>query len=214
QPRVSFNYSFDTERLTQLRGGVGIFASDVPTVWYSNSFGGTGITQVTYDIIDSSRSPVGTLLCSNDGRTFTKATGAACGANQVSYVKQSPVYKGPPLVPSTGTLVPGDFLHAGPSMSVDTVDPNFQMPSTTQFVLGFDRELPWWGIIGTAEFNFTQTNDDIFYKTLNIGKVTYTGPDGRNYYCDPTKIATCSGSTRFLANPSFGTVTELTNTHQ
>jgi hypothetical protein len=214
EPRIGFNYDFDTSYKTQLRGGVGIFTSDVPTVWYSNSFGGTGITQISYDIIDNGRNPVGTLLCSTDGRNFSKATGAACAANQVSYVKQAPIYSGSPLIPNVGTLIPGNFVAGGPTMGVDTVDSKFKMPNTTGVALAFDRELPWMGIISSAEFNFTKTNDDIFYKTLNVGAPTYTGPDGRQYYCNPTSLANCSGSTRFLANPAFGTVTLLTNTHQ
>ena len=213
EPRVSFNYDFDSEYKTQLRGGVGIFVSDVPTVWYSNSFGGTGITQISYDIVDSSRSPVGTTIYSCDGRNFSNTKPTTC-TSPVSYVKQAPVYNGSPLIPNVGTLIPGNFTQGGPTMGVDTVDPNFKMPNTTQFSLAFDRELPWWGIISSMEFNFTQTNDDIFYKTLNLGPPTYTGSDGRVYYCNPTALTSCSSSTRYLANPAFGTVTELTNTHQ
>ncbi|MBQ3302069.1 MAG: hypothetical protein IJH04_08015, partial [Eggerthellaceae bacterium] len=72
---MSFNYDFDTEYKTQLRGGVGVFVSDVPTVWYSNSFGNSGLTSVTYSITDQASNPVGTLLCSQNGTSFTKAAG-------------------------------------------------------------------------------------------------------------------------------------------
>jgi hypothetical protein len=78
QPRVSFNYDFDTEYKTQLRGGIGMFVSDVPTVWYTNTFGNPGTSIVTYDIVNSGNDPIGTLLCSTNGRNFTKATGSSC----------------------------------------------------------------------------------------------------------------------------------------
>ncbi|MBS0590864.1 MAG: TonB-dependent receptor [Proteobacteria bacterium] len=211
-PRVSFNYDFDTEYKTQLRGGAGIFVSDVPTVWYSNSFGGTGLTQVGYSITDASNSAPGTLLYSCNGSSFsaTKPSASQC-ATPITYVKQAPSYSGTnPLVPTLGATVPG----LGASMNVDTVDPNFQMPSTMQFALGLDRELPWMGLISSLEFNYSKTLHDIQYKSLNMGAPTYTGPDGRQYFCDPSKLQSCSTNSRYYSNPSFGTVTLLTNSRQ
>jgi hypothetical protein len=210
QPRVSFNYDFDTEYKTQLRGGVGVFVSDEPTVWYSNPFGNPGTSIVTYDIVDTAANPAGTLLCSSNGKSFTKAAGATCAPGQIAYVKQAPQYSaGNPLIPSSGTLVLGSSVA---QMAVDTVDPNFKMPNTTQVALAFDRELPWMGIIGSLQFNYTKTNDDFLYKNLNLGAPTMTLPDGRLLYC--SNPMTCSSTAKANANPSFGNVTLLTNTHQ
>jgi hypothetical protein len=212
EPRVSFNYKFDSKYLTQLRGGAGIFVSDIPTVWYSNEYGNPGITVVTYDIVNAASSAPGTLLCSSNGKNFTPAVGGHCAPGQIAYVKQGPIYSATnPLIPGTGTLVLGSGVA---QMGVDTIDPNFKMPNTTQFALAFDRELPWLGLVGSAEFNQTITNDDIFYKNLNLGAPTFRGPDGRIYYCNPSKLSTCSSNAKFNANPSFANVTELTNTHQ
>jgi len=212
QPRLSFNYDFDTERKTQLRGGVGIFVSDVPTVWYSNSYGGSGIKVVTYDIVNTSSSAPGTLLCSKDGKAFSPATGAACPAGQVSYVKQAPGYNGAqPVIPNTGTLVLGSGVA---KMGVDTIDPHFQMPSTTQVSLAFDRELPWLGMVGSIEGSYVKTNEDIFYKNLNLGAPTGRGTDGRNLYWGVYSAAGVASGTKANANPAFGNVTELANTNQ
>lgn len=212
EPRVSFNYDFDTEYKTQLRGGIGMFVSDIPTVWYTNAYGNPGTSIVTYDIVNSGSDPAGTLLCSTNGKNFSKASGSSCPTGQISYVKQAPVFNANnPLIPGTGTLVLGSSVA---QMSVDTIDPNFQQPTTTQFAIGFDRELPWMGIISSMEFNWTETNDDIFYKNLNLGPVQFVGNDGRQYYCLPSKGTACSSNTKAGANPSFGNVTELTNTHQ
>ncbi len=41
-PRVGFNYDFNNEMSTQLRGGVGIFTGRIPYVWMSNNYGNTG----------------------------------------------------------------------------------------------------------------------------------------------------------------------------
>ncbi len=43
QPRLGFNYTFDTERASQLRGGVGLFQGSSPGVWLSNSFSNPGV---------------------------------------------------------------------------------------------------------------------------------------------------------------------------
>lgn len=48
QPRFGFNYTMDTERPTQLRGGVGLFQGDSPTVWVSNAFQSTGMNYSSY----------------------------------------------------------------------------------------------------------------------------------------------------------------------
>lgn len=49
QPRFGFNYTFDTERQTQLRGGVGLFQGDSPQVWLSNSYSATGFNTNVYN---------------------------------------------------------------------------------------------------------------------------------------------------------------------
>ena len=49
QPRVGFNYTFDSDRQMQLRGGVGLFQGDAPQVWIGNSFNTTGFNFASYD---------------------------------------------------------------------------------------------------------------------------------------------------------------------
>lgn len=46
-PRFSFNYALDEERTTQVRGGVGVFLGRAPWVFFSNSFGATGVGRFT-----------------------------------------------------------------------------------------------------------------------------------------------------------------------
>ncbi|NYZ62733.1 TonB-dependent receptor [Luteimonas deserti] len=43
QPRFGFNYTFDSDRPTQLRGGVGLFEGAAANVWLSNPYSNTGI---------------------------------------------------------------------------------------------------------------------------------------------------------------------------
>ncbi|MCB1554232.1 MAG: TonB-dependent receptor [Xanthomonadales bacterium] len=48
QPRFGFNYTFDTDRPTQLRGGYGLFQGAAANVWLSNPFTNNGLTIVSY----------------------------------------------------------------------------------------------------------------------------------------------------------------------
>jgi outer membrane receptor protein involved in Fe transport len=50
QPRFSFNYALDTERLTQFRGGAGLFISNTPAVWVGNPYSNNGVAVTSYDI--------------------------------------------------------------------------------------------------------------------------------------------------------------------
>ncbi|HEV8630648.1 MAG TPA: TonB-dependent receptor, partial [Thermoanaerobaculia bacterium] len=67
---------------------------------------------------------------------------------------------------------------AGSTIAVDLVDPSFKFPRVLRATLGYDRELPW-GIRGTVEGVWSQTQKDVFYE--NVGKVqTGASPlDGR-----------------------------------
>jgi hypothetical protein len=47
QPRLGLNYTFDSERSTQLRAGIGLFEGTAANVWLSNPYSNTGLaTQV------------------------------------------------------------------------------------------------------------------------------------------------------------------------
>jgi hypothetical protein len=44
QPRFGFNYTFDSERAMQVRGGFGLFQGAAANVWLSNPYSNTGVT--------------------------------------------------------------------------------------------------------------------------------------------------------------------------
>ena len=44
QPRVGFNYTFDSEKPMQVRGGFGLFEGAAANVWLSNPYSNTGVT--------------------------------------------------------------------------------------------------------------------------------------------------------------------------
>lgn len=143
QPRFGFNYTFDTERSTQLRGGVGLFQGAAPNVWLAGAYQNTGLNFVAYDM-------------SNPGAVFTP------GVN-------------PPLIP---TDLPGGT----PRLRVDLMEPGLALPSVWKANLAFDHELPWHGIVASAEVLMLSTKNDIYMEALDLGAPTWEGQDGRMIY--------------------------------
>ncbi len=177
EPRLSFNYSFNTKRMMQLRGGVGLFQTSPPTVWMTNPYQNNGLTVATYRSFDPSTTPF------------------------------SPSAQGQNVPPGAANIV-GD---------VDTISPNFKLPTYWKMSLGLDRELPWWGMIGTVEAQEVRARDAILYQAVNIGTPTGVLPDGRlEYWTIPGASPHAKGQKPNAgANPSFSTYsTLLTNTNR
>ncbi|HEU4671246.1 MAG TPA: TonB-dependent receptor [Dyella sp.] len=181
EPRFAFNYSFDTERMLQLRGGVGLFQTFPPTVWMTNPYQNNGLTVASYSSFDPTATPF-----SPDAHNQNRPA----GNGSVSGV-------------------------------VDTIDPNFKLPTVWKTTLALDSELPWWGLIGSVELQHIQTRNGIFYQALNIGAPTADAngnpillPDGRLQYWK-TPGETSSKDANFYRNYAFDKFsTLLANTHK
>jgi hypothetical protein len=57
QPRAGFNYTFDSDKLMQLRGGLGLFTGSPPGVWLSNNYSETG-TLILEFVSTDARTPI------------------------------------------------------------------------------------------------------------------------------------------------------------
>jgi Carboxypeptidase regulatory-like domain len=64
---------------------------------------------------------------------------------------------------------------------VDLIDPDYKYPSLVRLNLAYDRDLKLFGLIGTAEFLYSQNVNDIKYQNLNLNQVG-TRHDGRPFY--------------------------------
>jgi len=181
EPRVAFNYTFDTALRMQLHGGVGLFQSMPPTVWLSNPYVNNGV--------------VGAKQYTNSG------------------LGNPPFSPDPNNQPGPPSVVSGVCGGSAGTCQIDTLDPNFKLPTSLKFNLAFDSELPWWGLVGSVEDMFIKANDAIAYIAPNIGVAHGTMPDGRDSYW---KTAGTTGSgANFGAYPEINTrSTELTNTSQ
>lgn len=161
-PRVAFNYTFDSERYAQLRGGLGLFQSVPPVVWLANPYQNSGVTSTNFNSTDPAAYPF------------------------------SPDPYNQPVPPNLAT---------SGAAQVDSIDPNFKLPTVWKLSLGFDAELPWWGLVATVEAQHLRNKNGVFYRAINIGAFNpatglYDAPtgvlaDGRDsYWC------TLGGSTR------------------
>ena len=85
QPRAGFNYTFDSERPMQLRGGVGLFQGAAANVWLSNPFSNTGVATrvVGCGTLGFPACPVtGGIFSANPGTQPTNFTGATPAAKR------------------------------------------------------------------------------------------------------------------------------------
>lgn len=175
QPRFGFNYTFDFERPTQLRGGIGLFQGAAANVWLSNPFTNTGFGYIDYNL--SSGFP-DTAACMQAGQRCFSAD----PDDQISLI---------PADARTGT------------QSIDFVDPDLGQPSVWKANLAFDTELPWYGIVAAAEAVFTKTKEAIYYQHLNLGDPTHYGQDGRALYWNDAGLDPANW-TQSGTNPSDG----------
>ncbi len=89
---------------------------------------------------------------------------------------------------------------SGSAVSVDLVDPGFKYPRVLRGTLAYDRELPW-GIRGTVEGVWSQTQEDIFYENINRVQTGTSPLDGRPTY---SPISAKIGNATWLTNTSKG----------
>ena len=152
QPRFGFNYTFDNDRPTQLRGGFGLFQGAAANVWVGNSFANTGLNLVSYS---------------------TPSFGNLSQAQRDAIRALYPFSPDPDNQPQPA---------ANQQMAVNLMDPGFQQPSVWKANLAFDHELPWYGIVASAELLLTKVKDGLHYERLDLGTPTGFAQDGRPVY--------------------------------
>jgi len=187
QPRVGFNYTFDSKRPMQLRGGFGLFQGAASNVWLTNPYQNPGVTTRV-------------IGCGTGAFAACPTVGGTFSAN-----------------PDAQPLLPGTT----PAANVDYLDKDLGQPSVWKANLAFEHQLPWWGMVASAEFIYTKTNTGIYYQHLNLGGSTRAGPDGRQmFWTDQGYNPACWTSTggtvttgacsgfraRSLSNPNFANV--------
>jgi hypothetical protein len=109
-------------------------------------------------------------LSNTYGNTGVESTALSCTGSCASGLTFTP---DPNNQPKSGA--------AGSTISVDLVDPEFQMPHVMRATLGYDRELPW-DIRGTVEVLYSETQRDVYYLNVNRELLGKSPLDGRPTY--------------------------------
>lgn len=81
----------------------------------------------------------------------------------------------------------GDFggSDAIPQGQINVFAKDFKFPQIFRTSIGVDQKIPFWGLIGSLEFMYTKTLNNVFYENLNLKKpiAQFDGtPDNRNRY--------------------------------
>lgn len=171
-PRFGFNYDVFSDKLTQIRGGVGLFAGRTPGVWIGNQYANTGVDYYRVDV----------------------------SQNVPDFVAD------PTKQPKPGD--PGTTFSPIATSEVNITDKDFKMPQILRFNIGFDHQITD-GLIGTLEFIYGKTFNDVLYQNLNL-KDSIDGSNARGQSID--------GRPMYLRNNrvsgDFTNVIYLTNTDE
>lgn len=74
-------------------------------------------------------------------------------------------------IPEGASVSTGEF---------NLIDPDFEFPQLLRINLAYDRQLPWWDLVGTVELVMSDSLEEIDYRDLNIRRSGEVVPsDGR-----------------------------------
>jgi hypothetical protein len=158
-PRVSFNYALDGQRVTQIRGGTGIFLGRNPWVWISNSYGNFGVSRFT---AITTTAPIPTLTQYLNG----------------SFSDSDPAYKFDPNNP-IGTT--DKTAAANLAQTINLIKPGMRLPTIQRSNLAIDRKVPFLGATVSVEYIQTNQLDALFVDNMNL-RPTTLGADGRQRF--------------------------------
>jgi len=191
-PRFSFNYALDKDRLTQIRGGLGVFLGRNPWVWISNSYGNFGLGRFT--VINTTTIPPAATSTVPTLKQFLGGT----------YSNTDPAYKFDPQNPIGVTNV-------APPNSTQTINlmrPGLKLPTNERGNLAIDRKLPFLDAVFTIEYIHNTALSALFVDNMNL-RPTTVGVDGRQLFAG----ATTSSPTAPII-PGFGNVIRTRNVHE
>ncbi|UYQ91095.1 TonB-dependent receptor [Chitinophaga horti] len=140
-PRIGFNWDVFDNAQTQIRGGVGLFTGRVPFVWISNQYNNSGNR---YTAINLSNANIPAAM-------------------RFRYDAEDPF-----LAQYTASQLIALGANVRPGLSnVNITDRDFKFPQVFKTNLAVDQQLPW-GIVATAEFNFSKTINNATWENLNF----------------------------------------------
>ncbi len=172
-PRFGFNYDVNSDKNTQIRGGAGLFSGRPAFVFISNAVGNNGMQAGQI-----SKDQV--------------ISGGVITTPLTAY----------PFSPNIDRNIPATTPGSpAASYNIAPVEKNFRFPQIFRTNIAVDQKL-FAGIIGSAEFLFTQSLSNIFYYNANQKPAvkSFTGADTR------PRFAGSSAAERINPNVNDATV--------
>jgi hypothetical protein len=137
-PRLGFNYTLDAKRITQLRGGFGYFNGRSPWVFFSNSFGNTGVGTFSRSSTDSANA-LSNSLANYLSSQFDPANPIGSGADNPTLRRE-----------------------------VDFNDNKIKMPAVWRGNLAVDRKLSFLDSTVTVEYVYTKVSQALRTTNENL----------------------------------------------
>ncbi len=103
------------------------------------------------------------------------------GLNYTEYSSSNTGGIGPIFNPDPNNQPTTGFSVSG-RQNVDILEDGFKMPSVWKANLAIDHELPWAGIVASAEVLSFWNQDGIYFNRLDLGTPTRVAPDGRSQF--------------------------------
>jgi len=101
---------------------------------------------------------------------------------------------------------------ASNASSINLIDEGYRFPQLWRFNLAVDQKLPM-GFVGTVEFVYSKSINEILYQNINIAPNGKYAFDGRPLYGTPSTASYIYSRPDFV-HPDFGDVVLLTNTNK
>ena len=98
--------------------------------------------------------------------------------------------------------------------NIDLIARDFKLPQVAKYNIAVDQKLPFWGLIASVDFSYTDVLQDVFYENLNLKDAVgnYLGADNRPFYNRGDEIDDTYGRIILLSNTSEGNATNASFT--
>ncbi|MEM7352353.1 MAG: TonB-dependent receptor [Acidobacteriota bacterium] len=97
-------------------------------------------------------------------------------------------------------------LGGGSTQEVNLIDPDFEFPQVLRVNLAYDRQLPWWGLVGSVEAVISDSLEEVDYQNVNLERTGALQFDGRPLY---RTVASDFTGAYLIGNTDRGEATNL-----
>ncbi len=98
--------------------------------------------------------------------------------------------------------------------NIDLIAKDFMLPQVFKYNIAVDQQLPWWGLVLSADYLRTEVISDIYYENLNLKGPSgfYSGSDNRPFYDRRDEIDDTYGRIILASNTNEGYSDNITFT--